>query len=103
MHPANKLNNVRRRVDRARAKAFPRYTCPASRHVHLMADALARGDRYAMFEEEPEHCAGALLAVLEDLWKLRVKTDWPGERVRERTRRDAEKRTALAFKRNATP
>lgn len=35
-HPANVLKNLRRRVDRARA--FPQNTCPASRHVHIMAD-----------------------------------------------------------------
>ena len=71
MHPANKIENQRRRTDRARQ--FPDNTCPASRHVHLMAEALATGRPYPMLQEEPEHCAGSLLSVLESLWKARTK------------------------------
>lgn len=67
----NYLHNLRRRVNRARK--FPLNTCPASRHLHIMAEALASGRPYPMFEEEPEHCAQTMLAVLEDLWKLRIK------------------------------
>lgn len=72
MHPANKLPNQRRRTDRARrGTAEISVTCPASRHVHLMADALAAGKPYPMIAEDPEHCAGSLLSVLESLWKAR--------------------------------
>lgn len=71
MHPANKLQNVRRRVNRARR--FPDNTCPASRHLHLIAERLAAGKKYPMLDEEPEHCAGSMLAVLEALWKARTK------------------------------
>lgn len=71
MLPANKLQNVRRRVNRARK--FPTNTCPASRHVHIMADVLARGGTYPMFADEPQHCAGSLYAVLESLWKARTE------------------------------
>lgn len=67
-----RLANLRRRVNRARR--FPANTCPASRHLHSMADALAMGQRYPMFEDEPEHCAETMLAVLEALWKLRART-----------------------------
>lgn len=71
MHPANKLPNIRRRVNRARDKAG--VTCPASRHVHMMADCLSMGlRRYPMLQEEPEHCAESIYAVLEALWKLRL-------------------------------
>lgn len=66
------LINQRRRVNRARR--FPSNTCSASRHLHLMADALATGQIYPMFREEPEHCAETMLAVLESLWKLRTRT-----------------------------
>lgn len=65
------LRNLRRRVDRARS--FPDNTCPASRHVHMIADTLAKGRPYAMLDEEPEHVAGSLLLVLEALWKARTK------------------------------
>ena len=71
MHPANKLQNLRRRVERARN--FPENTCPASRHLHLMAEALLRPGGYPMLTEEPEHCAESILSVLEALWKARTK------------------------------
>jgi hypothetical protein len=72
MQATNRLDNVRRRVNRAR-RGTPEIcvTCAASRHVHLMADALASGRAYPMLQEEPEHCAGSLLSVLESLWKAR--------------------------------
>ena len=68
------LRNLRRRVDRARK--FPTHTCPASRHLHVMAEERAAGRRYAMFEEEPQFCAETMLLVLQSLWKLRVR--YPG-------------------------
>lgn len=71
MLPCNELPNVRRRVNRARN--FPTNTCPASRHLHIMAERLASGKKYHMFDEEPEHCAGTMLAVLESLWKARTE------------------------------
>jgi hypothetical protein len=75
VHPANKIENLKRRVNRARK--FPDNTCPASRHLHIMAETLAAGGPYAMFQEEPEHCAQTMLSVLESLWKLRSRVpDW---------------------------
>jgi len=58
-----------------RARKFPTNTCPASRHLHLMAEALATGKPYPMLQEEPEHCALTMLAVLESLWKARTKLE----------------------------
>lgn len=66
----NGLRNLRRRVNRARR--FPENTCPWSRHLHLMAEQLAEGKPYPMLQEEPEHCAWAMLVVLEELFKLRT-------------------------------
>jgi hypothetical protein len=71
VHPRNRLANVRRRVRRARR--FPTNTCPASRHLQLMADCLAAGQTYSMFEEEPHHCASTMYVVLEALWKARTE------------------------------
>ena len=71
MHPDNELKALRRRVSRARN--FPVNTCPASRHVHIMADCLTRKGGYPMLTEEPEHCAGSLYAVLEALFKARTE------------------------------
>ncbi len=70
-----RLTNTHRRVNRARR--FGENTCPASRHLHIMAEALATGRPYPMFEEEPEYCTETMLSVLESLWKLRTKTGWP--------------------------
>lgn len=72
MHPANKIANVRRRVNRARNKAG--VTCPASRHVHMIADAFAApGPVNYDLPYERDHIAGSLYSVLESLWKLRAK------------------------------
>ena len=70
-HTSNKLSNLKRRVNRARK--FPANTCAASRHLHIMADRLLSGRGYPMLQEEPEHCAVSILAVLESLWKARTE------------------------------
>jgi hypothetical protein len=75
--PANRLPNLRRRVNRARN--FPTNTCPASRHLHMIADAIASGRPYHGCEweqwdkEDREWIAGSLYSVLEGLWKARTK------------------------------
>lgn len=71
MTDISNLTNLRRRVNRARN--FPMNTCGASRHVHLMADALASGKKYWPFDDEPKHCAESLFSVLESLFKARIK------------------------------
>lgn len=61
-----------------RARKFCVNTCPSSRHLHIMADALLskrQGYRYSMFEDEPEHCAQSILAVLISLWQTRTLLD----------------------------
>lgn len=69
--PGNRLPNLRRRVERARN--FPVNTCPSSRHVHMIAECLAKGGVYHQLTEEPEHCAASMLSVLESLWKARTR------------------------------
>ena len=71
-----RLRNQQRRVMRARLNSF-NWTDPASRHLHIMAEALAQGGPYPMIDEEPGHCAETMLAVLESLWKLRAKVGGP--------------------------
>jgi hypothetical protein len=68
----NKLENMRRRVSRARH--FPMNTCPASRHLHSIADALTSKQRKHSIEElwSAEHMAGTMYSVLESLWKART-------------------------------
>ena len=68
-HPRNRIPNLRRRVNRVRK--FMVNTCPASRHVHMMANNLMRYGKDYIIESEPEHAAGSLYSVLESLWKAR--------------------------------
>ena len=65
------LAKLKRRA--ARARRFPVNTCGASRHVHMMADDLARGRVPIMFADEPEHCAESLYATVAALWEARTK------------------------------
>lgn len=73
LHPANRLANVRRRVNRARDSKVVCVTCPASRHVAMMADRLSTDGHYRMLSEEPLHCATGLYSVVESLWKARAE------------------------------
>lgn len=73
MLPANRLHNVRRRAYRAMESKHGIHTCPASRHLLIMADELAAGRKYHMFDEDPKHCAGGMFAVVEALWKARAE------------------------------
>lgn len=73
-----RIKALRARVSRARS--FPVNTCPASRHLHIMADCLLKPQkdgslRYPMFSEEPEHCAESILSVLAALWELRTRME----------------------------
>lgn len=81
----NKLENVKRRAVHAGygSTQAPMFTCAASRHLMLMADALRVLGKYHMLDEEPEHCAGSIYAVLESLWKARAEI----QRLKERNAR----------------
>lgn len=65
--------NVRKAAVAARTAGPAVVTCPASRHVHLMAEALWKGQPYPMLAEEPKHCAESLFAVVKALWEARQK------------------------------
>jgi hypothetical protein len=54
-------------------KNFPSNTCPASRHVEMMAKCLAKNKTYLMLTEEPEHCAESMNSVIASLYKLRTE------------------------------
>ncbi len=74
------LSKLRTRARVARVYAEHCVTCPASRHLHLMAEAMAnprkKGLRYPMLLEEPEHCAETMLSVLVSLWEARRYLEW---------------------------
>ena len=67
------LTRAMRRMRRARR--FPHNTCPASRHVQLIAEALADGHDYPMLREEPAHVAGSIASVVADLFAARTMLD----------------------------
>lgn len=53
-------------------------TCPASRHVQMIAEALSQAhsesklrDVYPMLEEDPEHCAASIASVVNSLYQAR--------------------------------
>lgn len=75
------LAALRKRVKEARN--FPANTCPASRHLQMIADGLLSKRGYPMLQEEPQHCAEAMLSVLASLWELRTKSPEYAKEVRE--------------------
>lgn len=56
-----------------KVRNFPADTCPASRHVQMIGESLAKGRPYPMLQEEPEHVAGSLLSVVASLWEARAQ------------------------------
>jgi hypothetical protein len=64
------IKQMRRELKAARN--FPSNTTPASRHLELIADALATGKPYAMLHEEPKHCAITMYAVLIGFYNRRT-------------------------------
>ena len=66
-----KLSTLRRRVNQAR-KHEPLVTCSASRHLHILADELLSKAGCPQLQDEPEHCAETMLAVLLALWQARA-------------------------------
>lgn len=60
-----------KRADKARD--FPTNTCPASRHLHMIAEALIKRQPYPMLQEEPEHCGESMLSVVTSLFELRTE------------------------------
>lgn len=63
--------NVRKAAMAARTAGPAVVTCPASRHVHIMAESLWHGRPYPLLAEEPKHCAESLFAVVKALWEAR--------------------------------
>jgi hypothetical protein len=74
MHPGNEINALKRRATLARkSDGKTCVTCPASRHVQMMAEYLTKDGHYQMLADEPEHCAGSMLAVVAALWEARLE------------------------------
>ncbi len=65
------IAKLRARANKARK--FPANTCPASRHVIAIADALVSKRRKASIEEiwDAEHMAESLYSVVGSLWIAR--------------------------------
>lgn len=67
-HAAKEL----RRVRKARSVKDVCVTCPASRHAAMIGEVLAKGKKYHMIDEEPEHVAATLLSTVASLWTARA-------------------------------
>lgn len=75
----NGKKDILRRLDAARDGLFPTKTCPASRHVHMIVEALldSKGSLARdLTGYEPDHMAGSIASVLENLWKARRWMRW---------------------------
>jgi len=53
------------------SRSFMVNTCPASRHVQMMAENLHKTGSYPMLEEDPVHCAESLASVVSSLYQAR--------------------------------
>lgn len=58
--------------DMEAVRDFPFGTCPASRHVAMMAETLAKGKKYHMLSDEPHHCATSMAQTVKALWDCRA-------------------------------
>jgi hypothetical protein len=54
-----------------RHRKFPENTCPSSRHVQMIAEALATEGCYGMIEDDPMHVASSLSTVVSSLYQTR--------------------------------
>jgi len=65
MNPNSERRYIKElRKELAALRQFPTNTTPASRHLEIIADALAVGEPYAMLTEDPKHCAITMYSVL---------------------------------------
>lgn len=69
--PASHLITQQRRAEKARGAAL--VTCPASRHLHMLADYLAIRAVPRQISEEPQYVAVSIYAILADLWEARAR------------------------------
>lgn len=67
---STKLRDIKRRALRAVKRVD--HTCQSSRLLYSIAVGLSRGERTEI-DRDPRLCAGAMLTVLEDLWKARAR------------------------------
>lgn len=69
---------AKRKLDRMRNKGVK--TCPASRHAHMIVDALrsknGMGKLLADAGYEPDHMADSLESVIASLWAAREHLEW---------------------------
>lgn len=58
-----------------KARNFPHNTCPASRHLQMIADALVSKRRKCPIEDcwDAEHLASTMYSVCASLWRARTQ------------------------------
>jgi hypothetical protein len=50
---------------------FPDNTCPASRHVQMIAEGLYTTGAYPLLQDDPQHCATSIASVVSSLYQAR--------------------------------
>ena len=53
------------------AREFPVNTCPASRHVQMIAEELYTMGAYPLLQDDPHHCAESIASVVSSLYQAR--------------------------------
>lgn len=54
------------------SRCFPDNTCPATRHLQIMAEELLQTGNYPMLQEDPSHCASSIASVVSSLYQART-------------------------------
>jgi hypothetical protein len=54
-----------------RYREFPHNTCPASRHVQMIAEELYTMGAYPLLQDDPQHCASSIASVVSSLYQAR--------------------------------
>jgi hypothetical protein len=65
-----------------KARNFPYNTCPASRHVQMVAEALMKGKVWPSITEEPENIGSSMLSVVISLYEARTRVAELEERAK---------------------
>lgn len=55
------------------AQIGPHVTCPASRHVSMIAEDLARFGSHTPVVSHPRNCASSMAATVQALWDARAE------------------------------
>lgn len=66
------MYDIEKEIDRMDScRDFPNNTCPASRHVQMIAEGLYSIGNYPLLQDDPQHCASSIASVVSSLYQTR--------------------------------